>query len=813
MRERLATLTSFAGSRALALSLIPATTLEGALELQQFTREAGLLLASAGYAGPSIDDRVPDLVRAAGLGGLLTPEELEAVRGAVDEGPRSRTLILARRQECPALASLVEEIVPLRALSQEIRRCLGEGGQVADEASTLLGPLRRQAREAHDRLMHRLNEFLASPRHEAAMQEPIVTLRGGRYVVPVKAEMRRRIRGVVHDVSSSGATVFVEPLATLELNNRWRELQSAVEEEEQRVLWRLSRLVGHEAEVIARNIELLARLDLSGAAARLALDMRAILPALLDGAEVAEEAPGPPLAPPWQGGEVLELREARHPLLQGEVVPLSVRLGGGVRCLVITGPNTGGKTVALKTVGLLSLMAQAGLAIPAGEGTRLPVFEGVFADIGDEQSLAQSLSTFGSHMATIVAVVGAAGPGTLVLLDELGAGTDPAEGSALARAILQHLVERGSLVVATTHHGEIKAFVARRDGMANAHMEFDPQSLTPTYRLSVGLPGPSQALPIARRIGLPAEILEEARHLLGAGAPGWEALLSDAQEERGRVAEELGQAQRQAEEARTLEREWRERLERIIDEREALLRSTRQELGDAVEEVLDELKRLRRGLRTAPAGQAATSAPELEERMRAATSLRTRVRLLGRAVRPSLGVVGAVEVPALRVGGWARQRSTGLVGQVVRLGARSAAVEVRVGHYRVLTDRDDMEAVAPPAAGSAGRTPVAVSAAPLPSEWQEGRLDLHGLRAEEAEEACERFLQAAFMAGHVQVVLLHGRGQGVLRAAVRRHLAGHALVRQFRPAEAFEGGEGATVVLLEERVSPSRARAGGRSGR
>ena len=422
-------------------------------------------------------------------GGRLDPQQFLEIVETLDAASRLATSLAEERR--PLLRDLGRRLHPLPALRSTLARSFDPVGELLDTASPRLGGLRGAVRIAYDRLRRRLDSLVGSELG-GALQEPIVTLRNGRYVVPIRAEARSRVKGIVHDASGSGQTLFVEPLVIVELGNAWREAQAAVDEEVGRILDELSALVAANATLLRETLDALAQFDFWAAKAQLAAEMDGIRPALADRTEVV-------------------LLSARHPGLTGRVVPIDIRLGDGYTALVITGPNTGGKTVALRTLGLLALMHQAGLHVPAESGSKLPVFRDVFADIGDEQSIAQSLSTFSGHLRSIIRIVAHAGPGTLVLLDELGAGTDPTEGSALAQALLDHFIRSGALVAATTHYAEIKVYAHETPAARNASVEFDLETLSPTYRLTIGLPGGSQAFAIAERLGLPGGIVADAR--------------------------------------------------------------------------------------------------------------------------------------------------------------------------------------------------------------------------------------------------------------------------------------------------------------
>jgi DNA mismatch repair protein MutS2 len=623
-----------------------------------------------------------------------------------------------------------------------------------------------------------VNEF------RTALQEPIITMRSDRYVLPVRAEARGQVRGIVHDQSSSGATVFVEPLVVVEMNNRLRQLQIEEHQEVERILAELSEMVGGEAPYIVLAVELLAEIDLNLAKARFASAMRASPPKL--NAE----------------GRLL-LRQARHPLLTGKVVPIDFWLGIDARMVVITGPNTGGKTVALKTVGLLSLMALSGLHIPAGDDSEVPVYHDIFADIGDEQSIEQSLSTFSSHLSRIVEILRDATPDSLVLLDELGAGTDPSEGSALARAILSHLLDRGVETVATTHYSELKAFAHERPSVENASVEFDVETLSPTYRLTIGLPGRSNALAIASRLGLPNDIIEQGREFLGSAGVEMESLLTNlaeerkvAADERYRLSMERAEAEYQRKEVERMRRETEEERERIIN---AAREKSRREADAAQAELARIRTQMRRNMTEERLEQLRERARKLEER---------------NAPLPSRGRPAAIErgetigdADDVAVGDQVRVRSLGQRGEVMAAANGRGEVEVQVGAMRMRVAASNLErlsrrqarAEAGAAVGGSGAAtyPQMVTLPPRDdSAAPEMQLDLRGWRVEDALSEVDSYLNDAAMTGLPTVRLLHGKGTGALRQAIRETLRHHPLVKSFESVPQREGGDGITVVTL-----------------
>jgi DNA mismatch repair protein MutS2 len=746
-------------------------------------------IGSARDVGPAIE-------RAA-RGGRLDPGELVAVTDTLVAAGRLADVL--REVDRPLLHALYRSIATLPALRARLEASLDPGGEILDTASPALGGLRRAVRIAHERLRARL-EALIHSEAGGALQEPLITLRNGRYVVPVRADARSRVRGIVHDQSGSGQTLFVEPIVAVELENTWREAQLAVQAEEERILDELSGLVGRDAEPLRETLDALARLDHWLCRARLADELDAVRPGHSSGGDVT-------------------LLSARHPGLSGRVVPIDVRLGGEYTALVITGPNTGGKTVALRTVGLLALMHQAGLPIPAAPGSRLPVFRDVLADIGDEQSVAQSLSTFSGHLRTITRIVGTAGEGTLVLLDELGAGTDPTEGSALAQALLDHFIGAGALVIATTHYAELKTYAHNAPRARNASVEFDLATLAPTYRLTIGLPGTSQAFAIAERLGLPAALVDDARSRLTMAQQEFEttlasirathadirdaqaraaeaesrakAALAEAAEERRRARQERHQA---AAEARRQAEVTIAALEAEVAEvRGALARETLTEarLDQAMTRIESRLAALpAAGPESAPRTVDATPASTFRVGDRAATGSGWQGTIValerGRATLQVAGMRLDVDSAELR-----RPGDPGTLSPAAD-GDRSRQTAPRTGR------RGDFGATPGPSA-AAGAGPAAATGAGRGRGAPRGipsSLDLRGARVDEALEALDRYLDAAAHASAGRVTIIHGHGSGAMRDAVRDVLSGHPLVREWRPGERGEGGDGATVVMF-----------------
>ena len=777
--EMLAALTAFGPSRELAEASLPMRDAVLVGLLQDQTDEAGQLLNEQAQAtiGGARDLR-PSLERAR-RGGRLTPQALLDVA----ETLHATGLFAARLREWPAphLGEVRDALDPAPELGERIQRSVDDAGEILDSASAELAAIRKRLRTAQDRVRERLNTMLRSSDLAGVIGDAIVTVRAGRYVIPVRAEAKGRVKGIVHDQSASGATLFVEPLTVVELNNAWTQATLDEQREEERILEELSRAVEERADSLTASLEALARADLWLARARLAAQQDAVRPAL--------------------SGDALELLSARHPLLGGAAVPIDLRLGErfGYRALVVTGPNTGGKTVSLKTVGLLALMHQAGLRVPAASGARMPAFGRVMADIGDEQSIAQSLSTFSSHLRNVVRFVGAAEAGTLVLLDEVGAGTDPAEGSALAMAIIARLLELGAWVAATTHYAELKSFAAEHADVTNASVEFDVRTLRPTYRLEIGLPGKSQAFAIAERLGLPNAVLADARQRLSAEHLSLEETLAAVQRAEAERSDELARA-RAEREAAAAERERatggvararREAAQILADARRAaddLLSRTERDVAEVRREVIRQ--------RNMRGGRGATAASKaFDELQRRAAAAREAAE---RAVAPAeLPSVPDEAGPQPRVGLWGRSRTLGSSGRIAAVSGRTGRVTLETAQgARVVIPGDDVEVIAEPLSGPQPRDAEADELRRRAAARISRSLDLRGERVEAALEQLDAYLDEALLAGLDTATIIHGSGTGALRRAIRERLAEHPRVRSTRSGRKEEGGDQATVVEL-----------------
>lgn len=777
IRAALASETSFSGGRALAETLMPTTNPIWIAEGQDETSEAVRLLAT-GEPPPfgGIRDVRPHVERAE-VGALLHPQELLDIADTIAGIRRLASFIRQKCEREGILADIGSSLGTHTALEEAIRRCIGSEAQVKDEASPTLAKLRAQIRTTQSRLRTKMDSLLREAEAKGFLQEPIITVRSGRYVLPVRQEHRLNVPGIVHDQSSSGATLFVEPLAVVELGNELRRLAAEEEEEIERILTRLTAEVAEEADALYQSVHAAARIDLAFAKGRLSLRLGCVRPV------VSRER--------W-----LDIRKGRHPLLPPEtVVPIDIWLGRDEPALVITGPNTGGKTVTLKTVGLFVLMSHAGLHVPADEGTQIPLCDGVFVDIGDEQSIEQSLSTFSSHMSNIVRMLGKVGPNSLVLLDELGAGTDPTEGAALAMALLEHFIDVGCLTVATTHYSELKSFAYTEPGVQNASVEFDVETLRPTYRLLIGVAGSSNAFAISQRLGLPEAIIQRAKERLSAEEQKVEDLIRTVEQDRRRAERERKDAERLRAELEDQLAKVNEERERLRARRDAILEEARAEAAELLKTARHEAEELIGELRR-------KGARESVEEARAARQLLAEMEAKiekSRARKKREENVANVDPSDLRPGTRVRIRTLGQVGEVLTEPDSGGQLQVQIGGLRVNVAVADLEVTADmPVASSGTRQGVHLARGVIQRKAMEvsPELDLRGLTSDEALESLAKYLDEALLANLQKARIIHGKGTGALRTAVQKYLAESSQVKSFRLGDPTEGGSGVTVIEL-----------------
>ncbi|MGC9520898.1 MAG: endonuclease MutS2 [Anaerolineae bacterium] len=782
--RRLARRTDFSGGEALALSLEPSFHIREAEEQLALTGEArALLRARPDFALGGVTDVRP-LAEQARHGVTLQPSQFLEIRNTLMGAARVHRLLSHLETQFPHLADIAYRIETLPSLTDAIDRVLDERGEIRDHASDELARIRRELRLTQDRVQERLRRIIASSEVAPYLQESLITRREGRFVIPVQADFKGHVEGIVHDRSSSGATLFMEPTHIVEMNNALRELKLAEEQEIIRLLRALTAQVGWFADEVAHTLDALASLDLVVAKARYAEDLLATAPALVEVPKTPPEPDGGNLYP----GTVVRLKGARHPLIDPElVVPVDIDVIDETHVLVITGPNTGGKTVTLKTVGLLTLMALSGMHIPVDEGSELSCFDAVFADIGDEQSIEQNLSTFSSHLNNILSFFKAVDHHALVLLDELGAGTDPAEGSALARALLEAFRQRRCTVFVATHYPELKLYAHNMAGVRNASMEFDVETLAPTYRLTIGLPGRSNAFAIARRLGMPEEIVKQAQGMISGEELRAEDMLNDLHELRLQEVAARDEARKIQGEMTSLRDRLQERLVGIEQERREILREAEAKAGAEVEALRDELRSLRTKMLLTPMGGAPSELDEVAERL---DDIEVEVTKPEPLVEDQGDEIEG-ELRAVREGDQVKLLSVGVQGTV--LAVDGDEITVQAGPIRTRVPRRDvtlLRQAEPPKPSSSG---ISVPSRPASPGVQ---IDLRGQTVDEALQRLERYLDEATMAALPWVRIIHGKGTGKLRREVRRYVGDHPLVSSYDVAPLNEGGEGATIVNL-----------------
>lgn len=774
VRNALAEQATFSGGKELAKTLLPTENPIWIEESQTETAEAYAVLVD-GEEPPfgGLRDIRPYLQRAQ-MRSILQPQELLDIAFTVAGARRLAAFIRQKSEPDGVLQDIAIGISPHKEIEQEIARCISTEGQVRDQASPALKRARSGIRGLQGRIRTKIESVMREADGRRHLQEAIVTVRSGRYVLPVKQEYRSGVPGIVHDQSSSGATLFIEPIAVVEMGNDLRRLVADEEAEIERILTELTEAVHTESVSIRHTVHAAARLDFAFAKARLAMRWDCVRP------QLSKER--------W-----IHIQTGRHPLLPAEsVVPIDVWLGKEAPALVITGPNTGGKTVTLKTVGLFVLMAQAGLHIPAAVGTTLPICDGVYVDIGDEQSIEQSLSTFSSHMSHIVDILAKVGPNSLVLLDELGAGTDPTEGAALAMALLEHLIETACLTLATTHYSELKNFAYTEPGVNNASVEFDIETLRPTYRLSIGVAGSSNAFSISERLGLPHSIIERAKERLTAEEKKFEELIRNVESDRRLAERDRLQAEQERAQLESEMAQFTEERERFNQRKDAFLSEAREEAVSLLraarleaEGLIAELRRLGSYEDVEEARAARKLLQEMEDDI---APYETAVQ----ADQP----VERVCPEELQPGTVVRVRSLGSIGEVLNAPDTNGQFGVQIGAMKMTVSVEDVERTDEcPIGGTTqpksaiGGTALRGKAMRIPTE-----LDLRGLTVDETLDRVEKYLDEALLASLPTVRIIHGKGTGALRNAVQDYLAGHPQVASFRLGEAGEGGAGVTVV-------------------
>jgi DNA mismatch repair protein MutS2 len=758
---------------------LPLKDIEDIVKLQEATAEALKILDSTDVFTVGELDDIRELLTLAQKDVPLRPGEILQVNEVIIRSKLLKSYLEKREALLPNLFYDSEVLGIFPSLENEIKKAISSDGIIKDSASKKLESIREALNVLNGRIQRQLDNFLRNPDYLKMLQEPIITRREHRYVLPVKQEYRSQFPGLVLDSSASGATLFMEPTVLLNLTNEYRFQKDEEQREEEQIRLKISRKIAESAWEIEANLGFLGYYDSLQAASRFMIDYKCTIPV------IQEEA-------------LLDLKNARHPLLGSRAVPIDINIGKSFRGLIITGPNTGGKTVTLKTAGILALMALSGFPIPADENSEVGLYTGIYADIGDEQSISQNLSTFSSHIANITKILPRSGRRTLVLLDEIGAGTDPSEGVALASGMLKYLIGRKSCVIATTHYNELKVFAQRNKHFANAAVEFNEETLEPTYRIEIGIPGRSCALKIAGRLGVPEKILKDAERMMGPGHFKLESLLSEIDKEKSQILKERESAQENREQMEQMKNEYLIKLERIDEEKEQIIEEALLETESLVSEIERELQEARREWRKSlkEHKQGQKSREEIRTEQQAFRSkLEETIQKL-ESMKPKNKVTSKEEIAenSFRENDLVEITSLNRRGRIIRIQNENQAL-VEIGNFKIEIPFRDMKL-------------TDTSFADAPQQVQEMRvskaltisdqIDMRGARVEDAIEELAKYIDDAMLANLTTFRILHGKGTGVLRDAIREYLQKLSYIQSFRDGELHEGGWGITVVKLRE---------------
>lgn len=773
--ERLAEYAFGADTKERCLSLLPSTSLSEITNAQQQTKDAMNRNLKKGRLDCSGIKPLSSAIRRVEIGGTMNIEELLGLCKLLETARRVKAYGRKEREDIPSdsLSELFDGLEPLSPLCDEIRRCIISVDEINDDASSNLKSIRRSIRSTGDRIHAQLNQMLNNQNVRNCLQDFVITMRNGRYCLPVKAEAKSQITGMVHDQSSSGSTLFIEPMAVVNLNNELKELSIKEQDEIAVILATLSAKAGEYIPAIETDYQILTELDFIFAKAAYALEYNGI-------------------TPHFNMERKIRILKGRHPLLDAKkVVPIDISLGSDFDQLVITGPNTGGKTVSLKTVGLLTLMGQAGLPIPSGDRSELAVFDDIFADIGDEQSIEQNLSTFSSHMTNIIHILKEANEHSLVLFDELCAGTDPTEGAALAVSILSYFHSRGIRTMATTHYSEIKIYALTTSGIENACCEFDVETLSPTYRLLIGIPGKSNAFAISKKLGLSDTLIEDARTRISSNEQNFEDLLSDLEASRITIEKEQAEINRYKSEIAALKQQLKNKQEKLDESRDAILRKAKEEANQILQEAKDTADEAIRNF-----NKYGTTRPSIQEMEKQRTNIREKMAANEKkSSKEKDTAIYNPKVPKkLRIGDSVKVLSMNLTGTVHSLPNAKGDLFVQMGILRSQVNIKDLVLIEDAAPGSkkyaktgAGKLKMSKSAS-VSTE-----INLIGKTVDEAIALLDKYLDDAYLAHLPSVRIVHGKGTGALRSAVQSHLKRQSYIKSFHLGEFGEGDAGVTI--------------------
>lgn len=773
--ERLAEYAFGADTKERCLSLLPSTSLSEITNAQQQTKDAMNRSLKKGRLDCSGIKPLSSAIRRVEIGGTMNIEELLGLCKLLETARRVKAYGRKEREDIPSdsLSELFDGLEPLSPLCDEIRRCIISVDEISDDASSNLKSIRRSIRSTGDRIHAQLNQMLNNQNVRNCLQDFVITMRNGRYCLPVKAEAKSQITGMVHDQSSSGSTLFIEPMAVVNLNNELKELSIKEQDEIAVILATLSAKAGEYIPAIETDYQILTELDFIFAKAAYALEYNGI-------------------TPHFNTERKIRILKGRHPLLDAKkVVPIDISLGIDFDQLVITGPNTGGKTVSLKTVGLLTLMGQAGLPIPSGDRSELAVFDDIFADIGDEQSIEQNLSTFSSHMTNIIHILKEANEHSLVLFDELCAGTDPTEGAALAVSILSYFHSRGIRTMATTHYSEIKIYALTTSGIENACCEFDVETLSPTYRLLIGIPGKSNAFAISKKLGLSDTLIEDARTRISSNEQNFEDLLSDLEASRITIEKEQAEINRYKSEIAALKQQLKNKQEKLDESRDAILRKAKEEANQILQEAKDTADEAIRNF-----NKYGTTRPSIQEMEKQRTNIREKMAANEKksSKKKDTAIYNPKVPKKLRIGDSVKVLSMNLTGTVHSLPNAKGDLFVQMGILRSQVNIKDLVLIEDAAPGSkkyaktgAGKLKMSKSAS-VSTE-----INLIGKTVDEAIALLDKYLDDAYLAHLPSVRIVHGKGTGALRSAVQSHLKRQSYIKSFHLGEFGEGDAGVTI--------------------
>lgn len=780
IRDRLSALALSPMGKEKCDELVPMHDIDAITREQKETTEAvNMSLKKGRLPLGGIKDIRTQLGRAE-AGGVLGIEELMAVGDFLYVCRKVKNYAKQENKAdvFPVLEDYFEIVKTITNLEKEISRCIVNEQEISDDASSGLRTVRREIRNANGSIRDKLNTIIYSAAYKNMLQDAVITIRNDRYCVPVRSEYQSSFPGMVHDRSNTGSTVFMEPTAVIQLNNKIKELQAKEKEEIEKILAMLSAMVAENVDVIEANINVIAHLDFIFAKSELSLKM--------NGAE-----------PIFNTNGIIDIRKGRHPLLdEKKVVPIDINLGKDFNTLLITGPNTGGKTVALKTLGLFTLMGQAGLHIPAFDSSQLAVFDDVFADIGDEQSIEQSLSTFSAHMTNTVSIINSVTPNCLVLFDELGAGTDPTEGAALAMAIIQLLHKMNVRTAVTTHYSELKVYALSTEGVENACCEFDVETLRPTYRLLIGIPGKSNAFAISKKLGLPDYVIDSAKEFISSENVKFEDVITDLKISKKTVVYEQERAEQFRKEAERLKNEVEKQRAKINDQREKILADARNEARMVYQQAKEESDRIIKEMNKAMREKSANQNKMNEKRSELKSKVAKMDEAISKAQKKKVAAVKPIQ--NLKAGDNVYVVSFDKTGVALSAPDSNGDVMVQTGNMKLKVPLNELTYYEPkkePKSNASRNISTKVRAGK--SQYIASEIDCRGQNVEEGLGNIDKYLDDAFLAGLKTVTIIHGKGTGVLRAAVQKYLRTNPHVRTFRPGVYGEGEMGVTIVELK----------------